>query len=137
MTFWDSSFTEAGATDMRRLLREDPEVVVWWVSPMECSSAVWRRYREGRMDLPGAHRLEDRIGSFMGAAVEVQPVDAVRERAGRLLSRHRLRAADSLQLSAALEWVQERPEGASFACLDQRLREAAALEGFSVLPADA
>jgi hypothetical protein len=52
----------------------------------------------------------------------------------RLLGLHPLRAADSLQLAAALVWVDRRPLGRPFICLDSRLREAARREGFTALP---
>jgi hypothetical protein len=68
--------------------------------------------------------------------VEVEPAAALRERAVRLLSSHNLRAADALQLAAALVWAEERPAGRVFVCLDARLREAARLDGFTVLPED-
>ncbi|MEW6277141.1 MAG: hypothetical protein AB1758_00860 [Candidatus Eremiobacterota bacterium] len=42
-----------------------------------------------------------------------------------------LRAADSLQLSAALEQVGGELE---FVCLDRRLREAARVEGLTLVP---
>ena len=45
-----------------------------------------------------------------------------------------LRAANALQLVAALIWAQESPQGLEFVCLDQNLREAALREGFSILP---
>ena len=67
---------------------------------------------------------------------EVQPIEAVRLRAERLLSIHPLRAADARQLASALLWAQETPGGLGFVCLDQNLREGALKEGFSVLPAD-
>jgi len=46
---------------------------------------------------------------------------------------HPLRAADSLQLAAALSWVREEPGGASLASLDDNLRIAATKEGFTVV----
>jgi hypothetical protein len=45
-----------------------------------------------------------------------------------------MRAADAIQLASALVWCKENPAGESFVCLDDRLREAARKEGFSVLP---
>jgi hypothetical protein len=47
---------------------------------------------------------------------------------------HALRAADALQLAAALDWCDGNTRGESFVCLDDRLRGAAVLEGFRVLP---
>jgi hypothetical protein len=51
-----------------------------------------------------------------------------------LLSLLPLRAADSLQLAAAIVWADKKPKGHHFVCCDNRLREAAKKEGFSVLP---
>jgi hypothetical protein len=48
--------------------------------------------------------------------------------------RGHLRAADSLQLAAALLWTRGRPAGHDLVCLDERLREVAVSEGFAVLP---
>jgi len=45
-----------------------------------------------------------------------------------------LRAADALQLAAALAWAQEQPLGRELVSLDLRLREAAQGEGFTILP---
>ena len=65
---------------------------------------------------------------------EIQPGNRLREGAERALLLHPLRAADSLQLAAALVWANDRPSGRPFVCLDARLREAALKEGFNVLP---
>ena len=64
---------------------------------------------------------------------EVQPHVKVRAAAERLLRMHPLRAADSLQLAAALEITSVNATSIAFVCLDRRLCEAAAREGFSVV----
>ena len=61
-------------------------------------------------------------------------VDAVKARAKRLLGVHTLRAADALQLGAALTAASDDPLGWDLVCLDERLAEAARREGFAVLP---
>jgi hypothetical protein len=48
----------------------------------------------------------------------------------QLVNRYELRAADALQLSAALEWCEGAPQGEIFLAADQKLREAAVLSGF-------
>jgi predicted nucleic acid-binding protein len=63
---------------------------------------------------------------------EILPGDQVRDLAARLLDAHELRAADSLQLAAALIWCQQRSARRDFVCADQRLSRAAAATGFSV-----
>lgn len=51
--------------------------------------------------------------------------------ARRLLRLHALRAADALQLGAAIEWANGRPNGRVFHTLDKPLARAAEREGFS------
>ena len=48
----------------------------------------------------------------------------------QLVDRYDLRAADSFQLAAALEWCEYAPEGRVFLTTDHRLKEAALLSGF-------
>lgn len=50
----------------------------------------------------------------------------------RLLRVHPLRAADALQLAAALIAVSDAPRNFPFTCADARLAEAARKEGFAV-----
>jgi hypothetical protein len=45
-----------------------------------------------------------------------------------------LRAADAMQLGAALEWAEGRPTGRLLMTLDAQLGRAAAREGFRVIP---
>jgi predicted nucleic acid-binding protein len=50
----------------------------------------------------------------------------------RLLELHPLRAADALQLAAALEACEHNPPGLALMTADQRLADAARQMGFSV-----
>lgn len=63
---------------------------------------------------------------------EILPSDAVRGTAERLLRAHPLRAADSLQLAAALIAADHDPTTLELVCLDTRLTVAARREGFKV-----
>jgi uncharacterized protein len=49
-----------------------------------------------------------------------------------LLELHPLRAADALQLAAALAWCEGKPKSNVFLTLDRRLKEAAGLAGFTL-----
>jgi predicted nucleic acid-binding protein len=69
------------------------------------------------------------------AWAEIPPGDRLRDRALRLLRVHDLRAADALQLAAAVLLSADAPESLPFVCLDQRLRDAASREGFALVPA--
>jgi len=64
---------------------------------------------------------------------EVLPDDEVRDLAAQALDKYSLRAADSMQLAAALVWCEQRPPRRNFICGDKRLALAASAVGFSVL----
>jgi len=138
--FWDSSalipivVREGRSPLVETLATDDPEMIVWWASPVECGSAVHRLRREGVFTPTAAAQVLAGLAAVLDAANAVQPGDEVRAKALRLLRVHPLRAADALQLAAALLWTRERPGGRDFVCLDERLRTAAAIEGFQVLP---
>ncbi len=68
-----------------------------------------------------------------GAWHEVVPSNRVRQAAERLLRLHPLRAADSLQLPAALIAAAHDPSTLEMVCLDERPSAAARREGFAVI----
>ncbi len=78
--------------------------------------------------------MSTRLEALSTDADTIAPTDAVRQRASRLLAVHPLRAADALQLAAALVWCEERPAGEKLVCLDVQLRDAALREGFHLEP---
>ena len=105
--------------------------MVWWGSVVECASAISRVLRANHLAEKDARNAHALLRELRTTWFEVQPGDAVREQALRLLRLHPLRAADALQLAAALEWSGTPPVG-GFVTFDRRLREAAVREGFMV-----
>lgn len=75
----------------------------------------------------------DRLGLLAASWVEIEPVEQVRRRAIRLLRLHPLRAADALQLAAALTAADEDPQRLDVVSSDDHLSAAARREGFKVL----
>jgi predicted nucleic acid-binding protein len=140
MRFWDASaliplcLQERLSSRLKRLAQQDESLVVWWGSPVECLSAFARLRREAVLGESDEEQARHILRVLQGAWTEVEPTHAVREQAGRVLRLHPLRAADALQLAAALVWSQGDPVGHDFVCLDQRLKEAAQREGFTILP---
>jgi len=140
MRFWDSSaiiplcLKEKASEAVKGLMKDDENIVVWWTTYIECLSALSRRQREGVFTSGDATKVRAVLSALAAAWSEVQPTELVRLRAERLLSIHPLRAADALQLAAALVWAQETPRGLDFVCLDQNLRESSLKEGFSIKP---
>jgi uncharacterized protein len=139
MRFWDSSailallLKEKGSPEALKIYREDPEQSVWCLTEVEVASALSRRVREG-MDLQDENLARTQFRLLLGRWIEVSSLESVRGRALRLLGTHNLRAADALQLAAALVFCDEQTESLPFVCLDDRLADAARKERFPVLP---
>lgn len=139
MNFWDTSALVALGVDERhrqfavRLLEADDRMAVWWGSTVEYVGAVSRREREGSLTTAEASGVIQRLHALSQLWYEVQPGQRVKDLAQRLLRVHPLRAADSLQLAAALVSAEEHPSGVGFVCFDTRLNEAASREGFAIL----
>ena len=139
MRFWDASaivpllFAEPEREALLGALERDAEMLVWWATPVECASAIARREREGVLELAQASAALERLRALAAAWHEVLPSDAVRNAAQRLLRVHALRAADSLQLAAAVVAAEGEAPSLEFVCLDERLSAAATREGFILL----
>ena len=139
MKFWDTSAlfvlltTHKGSSSAAAVFNSDPEVAMWWGTPVELASAAARLRRMEEADDIGYVRILSKIGPFAQRTEEVQPTEEVRQTALRLVRVHDLRAADSLQLAAALVWARHVTTGIEFVCMDARLRAAAEKEGFSGL----
>jgi predicted nucleic acid-binding protein len=139
MRFWDSSaivplcLDEPQSDRLKRLAEEDAALVVWWTGLVECYSAFARLRREGVLSRTEEDQARLVAAQLQAQWTEIEPSNKVRAQAERVLLLHPLRAADSLQLAAALVWAAGHPTGHEFVCLDQRLCEAAGREGFRVL----
>ena len=139
MKFWDSSaiipllVREAASDRVRRIVSEDADMLVWWGTPVECTSAVARSERDQHLDSETAALALDRLRVLVPSWTEVQPTERVRSTAQRALRVHALRAADALQLAAAIVAAGEDRASLEVVCLDQRLTLAARREGFQVI----
>ncbi|MHB1959500.1 MAG: type II toxin-antitoxin system VapC family toxin [Acidobacteriaceae bacterium] len=135
--FWDASalvplcVQEATTGQVRRHLRRFAPVV-WWGSVVEAHSAISRLHRETAIAPSECDGALARLTLLGQGWREILPDDALWNLAGTLLDAYALRAADSLQLAAALIWCRQRPEGKTFICGDRRLSNAAKSAGFSV-----
>lgn len=138
MIFWDTSaivpllVKEPASRRVRDLLERDAAILVWWGTPLECRSAVARRERDGALTAEEVDATRERLHALEDTWSEVLASEAVREHAARLLRLHAVRAADALQIAAALVWAEGRPTSHGFATLDRRMRRAARAEGFSL-----
>ena len=138
MRYWDSSalvplIVQQDVTDtLRATLRDDPAIVTWWGTPVECASALARLHREGELQADGLSAAMSRLRGVIRMWTEVAPMQDVREQSIRIVRVHGLRAADALQLAAAIVASDFEPGTLEFVSLDQRQRIAAEHEGFVV-----
>lgn len=139
MKFWDASAVvallaeEASRGNLLDHLDEDPVMLVWWGTPVECTSAVARRERDRSLTTAEAALALDQLNTLADRWHEVLPSIALRNVAQRLLRVHPLRAADSLQLAAGIVAAEREPGTLDLVSLDERLNDAATREGFRVL----
>jgi len=91
MIFWDSSALVALLVDEPEssariaLLEGDPDMSVWWATPVECESALQRRLREGSLTPADARPARDRLAVLAASWHEVNPTGTLRKLAQRLL----------------------------------------------------
>ena len=139
MSFWDASalvplFLRQGSSSAARTFyRKHPDVVVWWGTAVECESAIARLERAGELTPIETASARARLAEAEAGWTEVEPTEAVRSTARRLLRVHDLRAGDALQLAAALVFADGEPRSLSVVCLDARLSTAARREGFPIV----
>lgn len=108
-------------------------MLAWWGTPVEIASALARRERERALTADEVAVAMSIVKELSDGWHEIVPTPAVRLTAQRMLRMHPLRAADSLQLAAALIAANHAPASLEFVCFDDRLAAAAAREGFPVI----
>jgi predicted nucleic acid-binding protein len=100
---------------------------------VEATSALARLHRQDFLTDAQYHGARERLEILQKGWREIQPSTRLRELAELQLDRHELRAADALQLAAALIWCNQRPRNRPFLCRDAKLQLAASNEGFSLV----
>jgi predicted nucleic acid-binding protein len=138
LRFWDSSAVVAllgptaesrGAIELRQA---DPAIVVWAWTPVECTSALCRRRREGVLSERGLIHARAHLDRLRRIWTEISDYETVRVRAERCLMVHPLRARDAGQLAAALVLSDRVGASIPVVTFDRRLAEAARREGLEV-----
>ncbi len=135
--YWDASALvplciHEDASRLARIQLRRYTPVIWWGSCVEVHSAICRLRRVKEITSNEQQGAVARLLMLSRGWNEILPSDDLRDLAMQLLDQHALRAADSLQLAAALIWCGQRPAKRNFICGDRRLSEAAEALGFSV-----
>lgn len=139
MRFWDASAVvplclgQPWSAGVRALWREDPGMVVWWGTAVECGAALTRLRRGRALSVRGEDAARELLRDLERAWTEILPCEELRGHAGRLVRTHPLRSPEAFQLAAALLWMKP-PRGGEMIVLDQHLAQAARLEGLTTRP---
>ena len=139
MRFWDSSavvplLIEQDATPcVSQALAQDAEIAAWWGTLVECGSAIARLERDGLLEVSASATAGARLQALAQTWHEVQPSEAVRRAAQRLLRLHPLRSMEALQGAAAMVLAEHDPTTLNVVCMDSHLTDALRREGFAVL----
>lgn len=88
------------------LLREDPDVTVWWGTWIECSVAISRLRRETKLTESGEREARITLDELSIDWLEIEPTEDLRLLTMLVSKAHPLKAADCLQLTAALRWCE-------------------------------
>lgn len=136
--FWDTSAlvplcVRESRSPRALSLHRQYEIVVWWATSVEVASALTRLLRMGLLSPRDWAQARSTASVFTEAWMVVSPSNEVRAKAQQIVERYDLRAADSFQLAAALEWCGDVPQGRKFLTADARLFQAALLSGFEAL----
>ena len=137
VAFWDASvlvpLCVSQTPTLRALLFEGKyQMAVWWATHVEVASAMVRLLR--RQEITAIVYAEAKLQAEGLANIwrVIAPSAEVSCNARALLELYPLRAADALQLAAALAWCEGKPQGNVFLTFDLRLREAAGQAGFAL-----
>lgn len=140
MNFWDASaifplyIDEESTPEILHLRDQCDSITIWTLTPVEVVSALFRLQRMGKSSTEVIDKSVRRALEMESAFQIIEDVEMVKLKAARVLRLHPLKAADALQLAAALVALSDDDSHYTFVTLDKRLSEAAAKEGFLVLP---
>jgi uncharacterized protein len=124
---------ENSSAEVRSWQAEDAGITTWIMSRVEVISAIARKQREQPNLAPLWDRAIRHVHAMASRWTEIWDADAVRLHAERIVMIHVLRAADALQLGAAIVAADGDPQSLELVTLDRRFGEAARREGFPVL----
>lgn len=112
------------------------------VARVEVPSAIWRKSRIGELGSSDASLLVAEFEADYYGDAESPPrfavvahPDPVLSDAAQLVATRALKACDAVQLATARAARTADPSCSAFACFDSELRDAAAADGFHLIPA--
>jgi uncharacterized protein len=139
MHFWDSSaliqiyVDQVNSEFARELYVKTDAPLVWWGTQVECVGTFCRLAKDGDISAKDLDLILGVFANTWPTLIEIEPSDAVRRRANDMARKHLLRAADAMQLGAALVAMRGAGTQLEVVCFDKALCKAAAAEGLTVI----
>lgn len=121
---------EAGTEEMQAVWRQPIPVAVSIIGHPELACAFAAAVRDRRTSFT-MRDVEGRIEGILRRLELVQVDEGLAREAGRVGTRHGLRALDAIHLASALSLTETEPTLVSW---DERLRDAAVAEGLPIYP---
>jgi predicted nucleic acid-binding protein len=137
VAFWDASVlvtlcADQTPTPLALSFEGKYRIAVWWATHVEIASALAQLLRQQKITAAEYAHAKQQAEQLANIWRVVAPSPRIAFQARVLLEWYTLRAADALQLAAALEWCEGQPNGKVFLTFDKRLGEAAGLAGFTL-----
>ena len=105
---------------------------MWWATHVEIASALAQLLRQQKITAAECAHGKQQAEGMANLWRMIAPSAKIAFDARAALERYPLRAAEALQLAAAMEWCEGNPKGNVFLTFDRRLREAAGVAGFTL-----
>jgi hypothetical protein len=122
---------EPGSVTVRAVL-ERQAVATSRLSEVEIASGLARRSREGGLSPSHLGRALSSLREDIRSIALIELDEEVTREAVALLTRHRLRAGDSVQLASCLYLHRQASEEVRLLAYDERLNDAARAEGLAL-----
>jgi predicted nucleic acid-binding protein len=136
--FWDSSslvplcVTQAASEKARQLVQEY-SLVAWWGTSIEIASAIQRLTRTGDISQQEGQASHLRRKKLVKTFRTIQAEGPVLEQAEAIILKYPVKAADAMQLAAAMVWTMLDPVGSTFISGDRQVLAVAKELGFEVI----
>jgi uncharacterized protein len=118
---------------LQALAGQDPDMLVWWGSQLECVSALTRLERAVALDAKAVATSFERLKQLADSWHELKPGGIVRESAVRFLRVSFVGGSRCSTTCGCLRRSRARPPSLQFVTLDERLAGAARQEGFELV----
>ncbi len=125
-------FMEPFSRDVEFQWSRAEAVVSSSVAYAETMATIYRKQRESGLDSSIIQRIQEAFKSDWNSFIRVEATNDLNPYIDDVLKKYALRGFDAIHLASAMVIHERLPAGFFFACFDQRLNQAAELEGFRV-----